>query len=132
MPLKVPNNSEVFILEYILNKTTPDDIDIRLYTNDITPSDTDTITTYTEATGFGYAMIQLVPANWAIVAGNPSVASHTQVTFVFTGALGNVYGYMVTKRASGVLMWAERFNNGPYNIQNNGDEVKITPKLSLE
>ena len=132
MALLVPNASEVEILEYIFNKQSPEDLDIRLYTNDYTPLETDTISNYTEATGGGYALIQLASANWTIVPGNPSQGTHTQVTWTFTGSVGNVYGYYITRRTTGDLMWAERFTNGPFNIQNNGDEIRITPRLSLE
>lgn len=30
------------------------------------------------------------------------------------------------------IMFAERFTNGPYNIQNNGDEIKVTLNISLD
>lgn len=132
MAYAVPNNSEVYMLEYILNKTAPQNLDIRLFTNNITPTETDVAATYTEAAGGGYALIQLTAGSWTIVAGAPSLATHTQVTWTFTGAVGNIYGYYITRRTTGELMWAERFNNGPYNIQNNGDEIRITPRLSLE
>jgi ribose/xylose/arabinose/galactoside ABC-type transport system permease subunit len=29
-------------------------------------------------------------------------------------------------------MFAERFTNGPYNIQNNGDQIKVTLNISLD
>ena len=132
MAYAVPNNSEVYMLEYILNKAAPQNLDIRLYTNNVTPSETDTAATYTEAVGGGYALIQLTPASWNIVAGAPSLATHTQVSWTFTGAVGDIYGYFITRRTTGELMWAEIFNNGPYPVNNNGDEIRITPRLSLE
>ena len=30
------------------------------------------------------------------------------------------------------IMFAERFTNGPYNIQNNGDQIKVTLNISLD
>lgn len=132
MALLVPNIGEEKILEYALNKASPEDLMIRLYVNNITPSESDTAVTYTEASGFGYTSIQLTPADWTISMGNPTTATHSQVTWVFTGALGNLYGYYITKKISGDLMWAERFTNGPYNIQNNGDELRVTPRFSAE
>jgi hypothetical protein len=132
MALSVPNASESVMLSNILNKTSPEDLDIRLFTNSHVPTENDVSSDYTEASGSGYVFKQLSPANWTIVAGDPSVATYTQTTWVFTGALGNIYGYYVTRRSSGTLAWSELFSNGPYNIQNNGDEIKITPRLSLE
>lgn len=132
MSLLMPNIGENFMLSLLLNKMSPDDLDIRLYTNDHTPTETDTQASYTEASGNGYASIQLVPTSWVLTNGNPTTAVHTQVIYAFTGGIGNVYGYYVTRRSTGILAWAERFSNGPYNIQNNGDEIRLTPRISLE
>jgi hypothetical protein len=30
------------------------------------------------------------------------------------------------------IFFAERFTNGPYNIQNNGDQIKVTLNVSLD
>ncbi len=30
------------------------------------------------------------------------------------------------------IMFAEKFTNGPYNIQNNGDQIKVTLNISLD
>lgn len=132
MAYAVPDNSEVYMLEYIFNKTAPQELDIRLYTNNHPPTETDTAANYTEAAGGGYVTKQLSSASWTVVAGNPSLGTHTQISWLFTGAVGNVYGYYVTRRLTGELMWAESFNNGPYNIQNNGDEIRVTPRFSLQ
>jgi hypothetical protein len=29
-------------------------------------------------------------------------------------------------------VYAERFTDGPYNIANNGDNIKVTPTISAE
>lgn len=132
MTLVVPNTSEIIILEYILNKATPEDLDIKLYTNDVTPTESDTAVTYIEAVGGGYSPIQLASSSWSITPGGPTSAEHTQVSWTFTGTVGLIYGYFITRRTSGELMWAERFTNGPYNVQINGDVIRITPRLNLE
>jgi hypothetical protein len=86
------------------------------------------------ANGLGYTTggISLTPGSWSVISGNPSQAEHTEVTWTFSGAAGNVYGYYVTRDIGGELLWAERFTNGPFNITTNGDEIKITPRLTLE
>lgn len=132
MALLVPNGAEQVMLENILNKTAPENLTLILYTNNITPGETDTIATYTEASGSGYAAVALTAANWTATPGAPTEAVYPEVTFTFTGALGNVYGYAIKGATSGNLKWAERFSNGPYNVQNNGDQIKVTPKLTLE
>jgi hypothetical protein len=128
--LVVSDSSEVLMLQYILNKSNPSNLTIHLYSNNVTPGESSTITTFTEVTGFGYNPIALIPANWTIVIDDFAKGEHTEVTWTFTGAAGAIYGYYVT-RQTGELMWAERFTNGPYTINTSGDEIRVTPRLSL-
>lgn len=132
MTLLVPNAAESIILANFLNKTAPEDLVLRLYSNNKTPAEADTEASYTEATGGGYAAVNLTASSWAITPGAPSSGAYPQVTFTFTGVVGNVYGYYITQFTSGKLMWAELFTNGPYNIQNNGDQIKVTLTITLE
>lgn len=132
MTLLVPNASEVIIMENFLNKSAPQDLVLKLYSSDTTPAETDTEATYTETTGGGYADVSLTAASWVVTPGAPTSAAYPEITFTFTGTVGNVYGYYVVQAVSGALMWSERFTNGPFNIQNNGDEIRITPNITLE
>lgn len=135
MALVVPNSSEVIMLNYVLNKDAPENISILLYSNNVIPDENSTEATFTElANGLGYTTggQSLTPGSWSVISGNPSQGEHTEITWTFTGAAGNVYGYYVTRDTGGELMWAERFTNGPFNIATNGDQIKITPRLTLE
>ena len=132
MALLVPNSAEEIIINYILNRDLPEGLVIHLYSNNIIPQETDTITNYVEVSGGGYASIGLTAGNWTIIPGTPTSAEHTEVVWTFNGAVGNVYGYYVTRVTGLELMWAERFSNGPFNIQTNGDEIRVTPRLTLE
>lgn len=132
MSLLVPNAAEDVMLQNILNKTAPQNQTMILYTSNTTPAETDTEATYTEASGFGYASVAFTGASWTITTGNPTSAAAAQQTWTFTGNLGNVYGYMVKQTTSGKILWAERFSDGPYNIVNNGDQIKITPQFTAE
>ena len=133
MTIVVPNNGEGDVLQYMVNRATPENLVLRLYTNNITPAETDTAGTYTEAAGNGYASITLTGASWnAPSEGAPSSIAYAQQTFTFTGALGNVYGYYMTRATSGRIALAERFTGAPFNIQNNGDQIKITPQITAD
>jgi len=132
MALVVPNQGEQIALEALVGKTAGQNLILRLFTNDITPGEADDETDYTEASGDGYEAITLTAANWTFTAGAPSNLAYAQQTFTFTGALGNVYGYYFTQAVSGKLTWAERFTGAPFNVANNGDEIKITPQITLE
>lgn len=131
MALIVPNSAEDIFLQYITNKVTPESLRLKLFTNNRTPLEDDDETDYIEASGNGYVAVTLTPASWTIVQGDPTEASYPEVTFLFTGALGNVYGYYVVGGTSGKLMWVENFSSGPFNIQNNGDQINVTVKMRL-
>jgi len=49
-------------------------------------------------------------------------------TFTTTPALAGVG----TATLYSSIMFAEKFTNGPYNIQNNGDQIKVTLNISLD
>lgn len=133
MALLVPNNGEGDGLQYFVNKATPENLILRLFTSNTTPAEADTAGTYTEASGSGYAAITLTGASWAApVEGAPSSIAYAAQTFTFSGALGNVYGYYMTRASSARIALAERFSNGPYNIQNSGDAIVITPTITLD
>lgn len=132
MTLLVPNSSEEKIFRMFLNMSTPEDLVLRLFSNDKTPVETDTISDYTEVTGGGYASQPLVSLSWVIVQGDPTQASQPEIIFTFTGSVGNVYGYYVNQTTSTDLIWAERFTNGPFNIQHNNDEIRVTLTITLE
>lgn len=71
-------------------------------------------------------------------AGNSTTEANTytvyevpsSTTFTTTPALKGLSSANVTLYSS--IMYAERFTNGPYEIQNNGDQIKITLNISLD
>ena len=128
MAIVFPDAGENIVLEALVNKTAPQNLVLRLYTSNTTPGESDTAGTYTEASGSGYSAITLTGASWGSASGGS--ISYAQQTFTFSGALGNVYGYYLTQASSGTLVAAERFTDGPYNIANNGDQIKITPTIT--
>lgn len=132
MTLLVPNNGEGDLLSFGLNKSTPENVVLRLFQNNITPAETDTAATYTEATFTGYAALTLTGASWTVNEGAPTEAVYAQQTFTGTGAAmnQNQYGYYLTRVTSGRIAWAERFSDGPYLINNNGDNIKVTPRIT--
>ena len=68
--------------------------------------------------------------------GNTTTESSTYEVFETTDA----NTFRTSPALSGVgsatlyssIMFAERFTNGPYNIQNNGDQIKVTLNISLD
>ena len=128
------NGSKAIILANALNKTAPQNLTLRLYKNNITPTDGDNVNAsgYTEATFTGYTSIALTAASWTITTADPCAAAYAQQTF--TSSIDQtaqlIYGYYMT-RADGSLMFAERFSDGPYTISTNGQTIKVTPNFTL-
>lgn len=135
MTLLVVNNGEVQALRYLVNKDgLTENLVYRLFTNDITPAETDTAASYTEAAGGGYAAKTLTGSNWTVTEGAPSTATYAQQEWGFTGALtgsATIYGYYVTRASTGDLVYAERLST-PRQPTTNGDALRITPRITAD
>ena len=135
MALLVPNNGEGDALQYFCNRDTPENLILNLYESNTTPAETDTAATHTDATFTGYSAITLTGASWGAPSeGAPSSIAYAQQTFTSSAGSQNVdcYGYFMTRATSGRIALAERFSDGPYNIVNNGDAIRITPTITAD
>lgn len=128
MAIVVPNAVEVAVLTFLflnLHK-------MRLFSNNITPAEADTLASFTEVTGGGYAEINLHAANWTKTPGSPSVALYDSIQqWLFTGVTGGpgtVYGYYVVDNVTGLLRYSERFPVVPF-IPVNGARIRFTPRF---
>jgi hypothetical protein len=134
MALVIPQEAITDSMEAFTNKTAPEDIVLRLYTNDATPVSASTATDFTEASGSGYDGITLTPANWsAVVPGDeltPSTTTYPAVTFTFSAAHSGVYGYYATRATSGRLAFAKRFTNAPFSIPGAGSTIEVNLTLA--
>lgn len=132
----VPNNGEGDIANGFIGITTNlTTLNLRLYQNNITPAETDTAATYTEATFTGYAAVTAMPTgSWTVVEGAPTRASYPQQTFSSSAGSQNqsIYGYYMTRTTNGRIALAERFTDGPYVIVNNGDQIRVTPQIDFD
>ncbi len=134
MTIVVPNGGEVIALQYMVNKTgLTENLVYCYFTNNITPSETDTLATYTEAVGGGYSNFTCTGASWTITAGAPSQAAYAQQTMTFTGALtgpGSIFGYFVKRASSVDLLLAEAFS--VFTPVAAGDFIKLTPIITAD
>lgn len=130
MPLNVPDVGENVMLANIVNRTAPQDPVLRLYVNNITPADSDTAATYTEASFTGYGSVTLTGASWNAPAAG-SVSFGSQQTITASGvSTQDVYGYFITQVTSGILMWSERDASAPFEVRLSGDAIRLTPALT--
>ena len=117
----------------LLQALTSNDFTLKLFTNDITPSDTDTAGMYTEALGGGYAAKTLVGGSWsASIVDNIAQTTYVMQIFTFTSALDNgnsIYGYYLVD-GSGNLVSARRLV-APYTPAEAGDMFATTPTIRL-
>jgi hypothetical protein len=136
MPGVVPDVGEVRMLATMLGVAPPEALQLRLFVNDRIPGLADDVVDYIEMRDHGYARKTLTPDVWTIepaTAGlnTPGKAEAPDQVFPFTaGRLTLVYGYLLVGAGSGVLWTAERFANGPYRVETEG-EIGVTPVLRL-
>lgn len=132
MAIVIPNAGEALLLEWMLGKTAPEAMTLKLYSNNYTPIETSVAGSFTEVSGNGYAAKSLAGASWAVTSGDPAVGAYALQTFTFTGGAGAVYGYFVVGATSGTILWAERFTDGPYTVSVSGDTIRVTPRMTLK
>lgn len=133
--LNIPDEGAQAILEIVCNDTRPaggNNLTLKLFCNDITLSDSDTDSTFTEASGGGYAAITLTSGSWTVASDGSGVmtASYAEQTFTFTGPLTTnttVYGYYVVD-ADDTVICAELFDSGVTPVAN-GNYIAVTPQL---
>ena len=125
----IPNVAETIALNYLCNKDAPEDLVLKLFTNDVTPDEASTHASFTEATEAGYAAKTINGAGWTVTAGDPSQAAAAEQTFAITEA-GSFYGYYIVRATTGDLVAAERFSGAPYVLPAGGGEINVTPTLT--
>ena len=130
MALVFPNQGEIISLEAIVNKTAPQDLSLRLYKNNVTPGESDTAATYTVADFTGYANITLTGASWGAASALGIAYAQQSFTSSADQTAQSIYGYYLVQVTSGLLVYSERFSDGPYTIANNGDIIRITPTIT--
>lgn len=126
---KLVDEGENRILDILLGGTAVDGtLYLGLYTDVTEPAETDGLANLTEVSGTGYARKSLTRGSWDVTA---DLASYAQQTFEAGGEWGDVTGYFIGTSSdnTGKLLFVEHFTNGPYPIYNDGDQIKVTPKV---
>jgi hypothetical protein len=132
MTIKVPNNGEEAMLKDALGLTTPANLTLKLYTNNYTPVDASTASSFTEMTGQSYAAKTLSMGSWteSSVAGVATAVYPVQTWTFSAGGPTTIYGYYVVG-ADGIIRWAEKFA-APFIAEFSGDAIVLTPQLTLQ
>lgn len=142
MAITIANEGEKVLLEAMVGKVAAGNLKLKLYTNNYTPTHTDTVAAFTEMGAVqSYVEKTLAPASWnagAAGAGSgTSLANKASITYAQqtwtadgTGGAQTVYGYFITDNAGTTLIGAEKFA-APVTFATAGDTIKIDPKLTL-
>lgn len=126
----IPNEGEEDMLDVLL----AGNLVLRLFKNNFTPSDSSVLADFTEADFPGYAAITLTGGSWTTTPGAPSIATYAAQTFTATASGSQtIYGYYITRTATGRVWMAERFPAAQIAaISAAGQTRIINPKLSLK
>lgn len=129
MALLIPDEGECVALDRILAQ----DMYLRLYNTNITPSESDTVATYSETTFDGYAAKTLSGGSWPAASTTAGITSSTYAVqnFACTGTDADVYGQYYEDVATGVLLAAELASGAPFNVSN-GQDIDVTPIFELD
>jgi hypothetical protein len=140
MPTVVTLAGKQYFMECGLNKETPENLVMRLCTNNVTPTETSVLADFTEATFTGYDEVVTDPADWGVsivdVGGDDHVvAEHPEIEFVSSAGSQNqtIYCAYLATETSGILIAANRYESGQIAnpIVNIGDKKTVTPTLSI-
>jgi hypothetical protein len=125
----VPNVSEALFLSIQLGKVSPENLLLKLYSNDYVPVYSTVVGNLTEVIGSGYSAKTLTPADWTVTASvgpGGGIASAPQQTWTLSVA-ATAYGYYLVGASSGTLYWLERFSDGPYVLGVVGGIIRVVP-----
>lgn len=129
------NNGEDRMLGLLVNKSgySVQNNTVRLFKNDVTPGETDTAATYTEATFTGYAGVSVASADWTLTPGAPSQAVSGGLEFTSSAnqSAQTIYGWYMTENGSNTLVAAERFA-ASVSISALGDKITLTVTLTQD
>lgn len=97
MALTITNTGKVLASSYLVGKnTSPQPLTLRLYSNDYTPDVDDTSAEYTEVSNTnGYGSRLLSGLSWSV--SSTGTVSYPEQRWDFTGSLGAIYGFYITK-----------------------------------
>jgi hypothetical protein len=138
MAMVVPDVAEVeWLKRSLYGNAGSENLSLKIFQNNVTPSEGDTAGTYTEATFGGYSAMTLTSSQsgptWAVPATVAGITSSTYGTndVLTVSSPQTVYGYYCIFSTSLILALAEAFSTGPKSLINT-DVLTITPKLQMD
>lgn len=132
--LVVPDAGELELLKKMLKSalTVDESYTLKLFKNNVTPTQATVAGDFTEADFTGYAAKTLTRAGWndPTTVSNKGRADYSvEQIWTCTGGSNTIYGYYIIGTTSGVCLWAQLFAS-PRTVDN-GVVVSVTPSLTL-
>jgi hypothetical protein len=130
------NDGLVKFLTWALStlQATDEDLTLRLYTNDLTPTRTTAKTDFTEATFSGYLRKDLLRSRWGlpVVSGVQVKSTYAdQLTWSVGATVQTVYGFFVCSTfGTDPYLWGERFPTPRVLVT--GQPFELTPVFVLQ
>jgi hypothetical protein len=111
--------------KFLENFFSVENLTLKLFSNDVTPSSTDDSDSFEEFSGGNYSSVELNSSEWNITSSD---VFYPQINWSFENVSGNIYGYYIVDENDSVI-FAERFPNAPYAVSNSGDEIAVSLNL---
>lgn len=125
------NNALDEALRQVINKSPPSpaNLTLRIFTNNLTPANTDAVGAYAECSDGSYAGIVLTGATWALstISGGRQ-ATYASQTFSFSGS-NNLYGWYLTDSGNTLVYAAGNFISSPVVIPSGGGSYGVAVTL---
>jgi hypothetical protein len=140
---RIVNQGELIALRCLANAKAPENLVLRLFTNDVddglSAAQKEALDEgdFTEATFTGYSSVEIegdaggVSNEWTPTGGDPSSVTTTERSFASSAdqSAETVYGWYLTTATSGELV-AYGYLSSPVTVQNDGDSIGVTPTIT--
>lgn len=138
MSMMIPNEGKLeWAKRALYSNSGSENLTLKLFQNNISPAETDTAATYTEATFTGYVAVTLTSSQsagtWAVPTTSSNLAvSQYGTNAVFTAASDQtIYGWFIVGASSGKCYASQAFGAGKPLAGATSDQLTIVPVMQL-
>lgn len=129
----IPREGMLNILQLLLTRqlTPYPSVTYHWFVNDYTPAYGDTLSSYVEASGLLIPSLSVDDVDWSLTAPADTATAEAAEAIISVTSAVTIYGYYVTNPAGTELLWAERFEGGPFTYGVLGGTLAFTPRFQI-
>lgn len=119
-------------LIWMLQQLAANNLKLKVFTNNVTPSDNSILSDFTQAAWSGYAAITLASGSWVSLGVASHVGTIVYPACVFANTSGSpvtAYGWYITDNASTILVACGLFDSAPVSIPATTGTYSFIPTL---